>query len=744
MEIIDLSSDDEDIIDLCSDREDNADLCSDGEDSLDFHDPRKCFRQPLRSLSLNTDQDSDDEPIKLEVDFFLSNYQASSVYRPAENRPATEKMTKLKSQDFRPSMPSMASVIDVEVDDGPENLEKNLFGFDEKAVYEEALQNMGQEKREEDLPDGVMSVSLLKHQKIALAWMISRENSSRCSGGILADDQGLGKTISTIALIQKERVQQSTFKTAEPYGVDSVEDHDEAAITKPAAARITKTIKAQPRKKTRVSSSASTLSSMSRPAAGTLVVCPASVLRQWANELSAKVTESAKLSVLVYHGGSRTRDQTELADYDVVVTTYTIVAREVPNENTDDEENNSEMYEICPNFSVRNKIKLQKSARSKTKKKKKSNSSGIGPLGLVRWFRVVLDEAHTIKCYQTQIAKACCGLSTERRWCLSGTPMQNRIDDLYSYFRFLKYEPYSKFSSFCTMIKNPVFKDPIHGYKKLQTVLRIVLLRRTKEMLLDGEPIIKLPPKTIQLSRIDFTEEERAFYASLEKNTRQKLRAYTAQQMKKQYVHILALLTQLRQTCNHPFLLKKGQQSETRSIEMAKKLPKDTVTNLLEKLETVEPPEEAVVATCGHVFCYQCVVHQSLSCDENICPSPLCGKEISFESVFSAEVLKRCMMPEFEPDAKTSCATAAEKSSSICESSYVSSKIRAVIDKLNSIINTGPLTGDCGSISNEVAPVKTIIFTQWTGMLDLLELSLSSNHIEFRRLDGSMSLNIRE
>ncbi|KAL6844541.1 hypothetical protein ACP4OV_026214 [Aristida adscensionis] len=274
-------------------------------------------------------------------------------------------------------------------------------------------------------------------------------------------------------------------------------------------------------------------------------------------------------------------------------------------------------------------------------------------------------------------------------------------------------------------------------------------------MLLDGERIIELPPKTIQLNRIDFTDEERAFYLSLEKDTRQKIREYSEKEMKKKYVHILALLTQLRQACNHPFLLKKGQQTdliEIGSIEMAKQLPKEIVRNLLQKLETdtsvcsicSEPPEDAVAATCGHVFCYQCV-HGSLISDENFCPSPRCRNELSAESVFSHEVLERSIMPELEPDAPTSSSPAAGESSLVCKSSYISSKIRAVLGTLNSIINASALTGDdpVASIPSEIAPVKAIVFSQWIGMLDLLENSLSSNNIEFRRLDGSMSLNIR-
>ena len=252
--------------------------------------------------------------------------------------------------------------------------------------------------------------------------------------------------------------------------------------------RMFKTVEVEPKKKTRVRlpSSASTSKSATRPSAGTLVVCPASILKQWASEISAKVTESSKLSVLVYHGGSRTTDPTELAKYDVVVTTYTIVGHEVPKQDSDDdmEQKNSEKYGICPDFAAGKKRKVPEKTKKKANKKKKLNSSDAdlegGPLARVRWFRVVLDEAQTIKNHRTKSARACCGLRAKRRWCLSGTPMQNTIDDLYSYFRFLKYEPYSTYRSFHSMIKFPISKGASQGYKKLQTVLKIVLLRRTK------------------------------------------------------------------------------------------------------------------------------------------------------------------------------------------------------------------------------------------------------------------------
>ncbi|KAG8043599.1 hypothetical protein GUJ93_ZPchr0458g22815 [Zizania palustris] len=618
---------------------------------------------------------------------------------------------------FPPSVPYINSVNNFGVSGlgipSQLNIENRPFGCAERVVYEEALQHISQEKREEDLPEGVMSVSLLKHQRIALAWMVSKENRPNCSGGILADDQGLGKTISTIALIQKERVQQSKFMSANSGSTESIaqnlDDDDDVVMVMDkkqlkgepvnnlqastlfpsgsTVGRMVKSVEVDPSKKTRVRPpSSSTLRSTARSTAGTLVVCPASVLKQWASELAAKVTESSKLSVLVYHGGSRTKDPTELTKYDVVVTTYTIVSHEVPKQNSDEdmEEKDSEAYGICPAFSIGKKRKKDTEAN----KKKTNNSDSdfdAGPLARVRWFRVVLDEAQTIKNYRTQVARACCGLRAKRRWCLSGTPVQNTIDDLYSYFCFLKYEPYSVYSSFHSLIKCPISRDATRGYKKLQAVLKVVLLRRTKETLIDGEPIIKLPPKTIQLSKIDFTQEERSFYMMLEEGSREKFK---------------------------------------------------------------DPPEDAVVATCGHVFCYQCV-HKRLTSDHNACPFPFCGKKLSSGSILSPLVLRFCISDKLESDATTSSPTAVDELFSICESSYISSKIRAATDILYSIVNTHALTArdSIESSPSEVAPVapsKAIVFSQWTGVLDLLELSLKSNRIQFRRLDGSMSLNIRE
>ncbi|KAI3972339.1 hypothetical protein MKW92_014987 [Papaver armeniacum] len=631
---------------------------------------------------------------------------------------------------------------------------------DERLIFQAALQHLSQPKAEATLPDGILTVPLLKHQKIGLAWMFQKEtNSLQCLGGILADDQGLGKTVSMIALIQMQKHLQSKsgaeeVQTVPTEALNLDDDDDEGVVS-------------ELEKVPDVSTSVSSFQS-GRPAAGTLVVCPASILRQWARELEDKVTESARLSVLIYHGGNRTRDPVELAKYDVVLTTYAIVTNEVPKQplaDDDDEDGKSgEKYGISSEFAGSKKRKNMANAGKKGKKGKKGiNGLGFdcnsGALARVRWFRVILDEAQTIKNHRTQVARACSGLRAKRR----------------CYFRFLKYDPYSVYKSFVTSIKFPISRNSSNGYKKLQAVLKTIMLRRTKGTLLDGEPIINLPSKTINLTKVEFSAEERAFYSKLESDSRSQFKAYAAAgTLNQNYASILLMLLRLRQACDHPFLVKgfHSNSAGEASVKTAKKLPKDQLMNLLNNLEASlaicgicnDPPEDGVVTICLHVFCYQCV-SEYLTGDDNLCPEPGCRGQLSNAVVFSKATLLSCLSDE-PNGASTSLSEVAESSLGL-PNMYGSSKIRAVVEflekhcKVKTSISEGSngfyhsseadndVTGksanpleDTNSHSNGTE--KAIVFSQWTGMLDLVESALNQSLIQYRRLDGTMSLPSRD
>lgn len=298
--------------------------------------------------------------------------------------------------------------------------------------------------------------------------------------------QGLGKTISTISLILTERspVPRSTAIKPELCEAVSLDDDDDDP-TDLCLKRRSLTCNSEVTTSTAVKTENHIVEIKARPAAGTLVVCPTSVLRQWAEELRNKVTSKANLSFLIYHGSNRTKDPNELTKYDVVLTTYSIVSMEVPKQSSpdsdDEEKAKADRYGAPVSGSKKRKASSKKTKKATTEK----SSLPERPLARVAWFRVILDEAQSIKNYRTQVAGACWNLRAKRRWCLSGTPIQNAVEDLFSYFKFLRYEPYCEYKHFCTMIKMPISRNPVNGYKKLQVVLKTIMLRRTKGQLLN-------------------------------------------------------------------------------------------------------------------------------------------------------------------------------------------------------------------------------------------------------------------
>ncbi|XWS63266.1 hypothetical protein CRYUN_Cryun06bG0080400 [Craigia yunnanensis] len=673
---------------------------------------------------------------------------------------------------------------------------------DERMIYQAALEDLNQPKVEATLPDGLLSVPLLRHQKIALHWMLHRETrSGYCLGGILADDQGLGKTISMIALILMQKFLESKLKSEDLANRETValnlEDDDDNGTD--GSGKVKQNGESDDTKSIPEVSTSTGAFSRQRLPAGTLVVCPASVLRQWARELDDKVAEESKLSVLIYHGGSRTKNPSELAKYDVVLTTYAIITNEVPKQaiadDDESDEKNGEKYGLSSEFSINKKRKKTSNVGKKGKKGRKGIDGSVidssaGALARVNWFRVILDEAQTIKNHRTQVARACCGLRAKRRWCLSGTPIQNAIDDLYSYFRFLKHEPYYLYKAFCNGIKVPIARDYVKGYKKLQAVLKTVMLRRTKATLIDGEPIIRLPPKSIHMSKIDFTAEERAFYTQLEADSRSQFKAYAAAgTLNQNYANILLLLLRLRQACDHPLLVKGFNSGSIRnsdsvgqvSVEMAKTLPREMLINLLNCLETSfaiclvcnDPPDDPIVTMCGHVFCNQCV-SEYLTGDDNMCPAAACKEQLGADIVFSKATLRSCIADDLN---SSPIHPQLFEKSVILQDEYSSSKIKAVIEILQSKClfkgSSPELQSSVGcsetSLSSEMTftetghsgirivkrtavysnsladgPIKAIVFSQWTSMLDLIEHSLRNHSVNYRRLDGTMSLAARD
>lgn len=235
-------------------------------------------------------------------------------------------------------------------------------------------------------PDG-LKVSLLPHQHFSMIWLKWREGSYP-NGGILADDMGLGKTLTILAylkLVKDEREAKMMAKLEQENEND--EPNDEELTTKELLkrARKKKSKKLTYRLKT-------------------LIVLPASLLYQWQGEIESKF-ETDTFKIHVYHDANRKRHAYNMDDNDLVFTTYEIVSREVEF----DKEGNL--------------------------------LDTDSPLTSVKWKRIILDEAHRIKNYTTKANKAMCALRAKYRIAITGTPIHNSLNDLYSLVKFLHFSP---------------------------------------------------------------------------------------------------------------------------------------------------------------------------------------------------------------------------------------------------------------------------------------------------------------
>lgn len=260
------------------------------------------------------------------------------------------------------------------------------------------------------------------------------------------------------------------------------------------------------------SSITSAMKSPLKPA-GTLIVVPVTLIAQWESELDLHSLKKS-FKTFVYYGDKRSDGKGDLGRFDVVLTTYGVLSNE-------------------------------------------SGSTKDKELYKYEWFRIVLDEAHYIKGRTIQTAKAVYELSGIHKWCLSGTPIQNKLDDLFSLIHFLKLEPWSDYVWWNTYINKPNEKNDPIVFQILQTILRPILLRRTKKtQTKDGNFIIQLPEKKSKIEYITLPVEERDFYDSLFKQSKTEFDKFVEEgTLVSHYAHVFELLLRLRQTCDHPFLI---------------------------------------------------------------------------------------------------------------------------------------------------------------------------------------------
>lgn len=199
-----------------------------------------------------------------------------------------------------------------------------------------------------------------------------------------------------------------------------------------------------------------------------------------------------ELSYLVYHGRNRHIDPATLNTYDIIITTPSIITQEW--------------------------------------------NSKHDPLHAIEFYRIVLDEAHDIRTEKTRRSMAICALIAERRWAVTGTPLQNDLSDIATLFKFLKYKPLDTKQGF----HNHILADK-SGMDNLRSALKAVCLRRTKAAI-----EANLPSRSEQIRFLDFSGDERNLY-NAHKQSLLRSRTHNAEGS----TETLRCLSRLRMICDH-------------------------------------------------------------------------------------------------------------------------------------------------------------------------------------------------
>ncbi|TPX66245.1 hypothetical protein SpCBS45565_g04601 [Spizellomyces sp. 'palustris'] len=395
------------------------------------------------------------------------------------------------------------------------------------------------------------------------------ENEQQVLGGILADEMGLGKTVMVLALIlfhKRARALEDTVSSGDMQGVkkhvgnrnDNIieagngrngangqivpdaNDHDYCTWCKaPPSDKIEFWIACDEcdrwyhgqcvgltQKRARrldryvcpSCEEAMELDQISNPipTSGTLIIAPSVIIEQWMSETHR---HAPSLTCLVYEGDpAKPVTLTELSRYDIVLTSYDTLRREVH---------------------------AAKPEPGRSRRYAKKYKRRLSPLVRLDWWRVVLDEAQMVKTSVSQAAEMARLLTCIHPWAVTGTPMgKNGTSDLYGLVKFLNIQPLSS----CPYIWWKLQNHPL-----FHTILERFMHRNLKSLL---KSELTIPPQSERIVRLEFSRVERAWYDQLVERMMEEVRApgfgtgKRAEEMRQ--TRLTGWLLQLRQACCHP------------------------------------------------------------------------------------------------------------------------------------------------------------------------------------------------
>jgi SNF2 family DNA or RNA helicase len=392
-----------------------------------------------------------------------------------------------------------------------------------------------------------------------------------------------------------------------------------------------------------------------------------------------------------------------------------------------------------------------------------------GTLFRMHWWRVVLDEGHVIRNRLTEVSKACKSLQSKHRWCMSGTPLQNRADDLFPIFEFLQVHPLCDMHTWKSSIARPLAAgDPI-GITRLRVALRDMCLRRTKGVLGDV-----LPPKQSLVTSITVKGRHRETYDVLFRSAKYAFSALAMHgeaALLQRYSSVLECLLRLRQACCSADLVPPSRIQRARELlqrfesggdlngeaagNVKAKLTAEEAKGLLDSLcglqdevnecavclDAVEKDAARVLRACKHCFCSQCL--RTLLVTSSSQHSSSYGSSSPASNRASACPLCRCPFSaqdvlSFQDLAPPDSALAANAKSREDMEENGAKEDDSVPPKVSAMIN------DLTSARREDPTVKAVVFSHFIGFLDIIERALTDAGLSCARLQGGMKFSARD
>lgn len=304
-------------------------------------------------------------------------------------------------------------------------------------------------------------------------------------GGLISEEMGLGKTVEMLALIHLNPAKG-------PAGAPC------ASLGSPLPPH------SAPRPAGLVA------------ACSTLIIAPTSLVGQWYSEIE-KRSAGEKLKVLCWYGSSRTQDVQRIIQYDVVLTTFGIVAAELVKQN---KKTAAAAAAAASGAAVNGDDGAASSSAAAAAAP--SGPAEISPLHRIDWHRVIVDESHSLKSRVSRQSRNVLTLHSPRKWLLSGTPINLQIDDLFHQFAFFGMPVFND-APILNMVRHHAFgfkhESRVDEFTKLEAfgllrhIMQSTVIRHRKTQKFNGRSeLIALPPRHMDTIKVEFTPEERAGY----------------------------------------------------------------------------------------------------------------------------------------------------------------------------------------------------------------------------------------